>query len=157
MRFGEGLPDRSWYQSVPLIFLQGLPSGKHLRRLHRFSHWPASRVSRSDAHLIRGMIDSRNPIPSSVRKYSTRGGISEKDSRPTKCSSCSSRNVSESVFGLTPCSSDIRALNLIRPEVPSLLMMSRAHFLDIVVRIPPNAHTHRVSLSSHIFTSPLHT
>lgn len=144
-------------QTEPFDFLQGFPFGTHFRRLHRSSQRPAFWISRSDAHRSKGMIASWSAVPSFVKKYSTRGGISENASRSTRCSSCSSFSVSDSVPGLTPSSSAIRSLNLSRPFVPSLLMMRSAHFLDIVVRIPPNAHTHNVSLFSHIATTLLHS
>ena len=121
------------------------------------SHRSLFRLSRSDAHRSRGTIAFRSSDPSSVKKYSTRGGISEKDSRPINRSSRSSFNVSDRVLGLIPSSSDIRSLNRSRPDTPSLLMIRSAHFFDMHVRMPPKAHTHRVSLSSHIVTSILYT
>ena len=139
------------------FLLQGIPSGWQVRRRHIASHWSPSLLSRTDAHRSRGTITFRSSDPSSVKKYSTLGGISENDSRSIKRSSLSSFNVSDRVLGLIPSSSDIRSLNRSRPDTPSLLMIRRAHFFEMVVRIPPKAHTHRVSLSSHIVTSILYT
>ena len=64
------------------------------------------------AHFSRGIIALLSSAPSLVREYSTRGGISAKDSLLISPSACSSFNVSDNVFGLIPSNSFIRPLNL---------------------------------------------
>lgn len=60
----------------------------------------------------------RSSAPSPVRKYSTRGGVSAKDSRPTKPSLWSPFKVSESVLGQIPSKSERMSLNQSLPVPP---------------------------------------
>jgi hypothetical protein len=57
------------------------------------------KFSRFMVHGRSGRIASQCSFPSSMRKYSTRGGIPEKASRPTNPSFCSTTSVSVSVPG----------------------------------------------------------
>jgi len=82
------------------------------------------------------MIAFHSPLPSSVREYSTRGGISAKDSRCTKPSFCSFFRVSETVFGLTICSCFMSSLNRALPQLPMTLIIKSAHFLPITSIMP---------------------
>ena len=82
-------------------------------------------------HSKRGIIDFLRSTPSFVREYSTRGGISAKDSLLIKPSAWSSFSVSDRVLGLMPCRVCINLLNLSFPWLPNVLMIKSAHFLLI--------------------------
>ena len=88
------------------------------------------------AHFIRGIIASPSSIPSCDREYSTRGGISAKDSLFMSFSVWSSFSVSERVFGLIPFNCFIRSLNRSVPWLRRALMIRSAHFLPIMSMIP---------------------
>ena len=82
-------------------------------------------------HSKRGIIDFLRSIPSFVREYSTRGGISAKDSRLIRRSAWSSFSVSDNDLGLMPCKVSISLLNLRVPQLPNALIIRSAHFLLI--------------------------
>ena len=79
-------------------------------------------------------------IPSSVREYSTRGGISAYDSRFIKPSLWSFLSVCERVFGLTFGKWLSISLNLAFSQFPIVLMASRLHFLLIMSMTPSSGH-----------------
>jgi hypothetical protein len=57
---------------------------------------------RSEAQVIRGVINALRSTPSSVREYSTRGGISAKASLLMILSSSSSLSLEDKTVGLIP-------------------------------------------------------
>ena len=87
-------------------------------------------------HFKRGIIDFLSSVPSVVREYSTRGGISAKDSLVIKPSVWRPFSVSESVFGLMPFNVSMSLLNLSFPQLPNALMMRSVHFLLIMSMMP---------------------
>jgi hypothetical protein len=93
-------------------------------------------------HSRSGIIDFLSSVPSFVREYSTRGGISAKDSRVIRPSFWRSFNVSESVFGLMPCRVSIILLNLSFPWLPNVLIIRSAHFLLITSIMPFRGQRH---------------
>ena len=100
-------------------------------------------------HSKRGIIDFLSSVPSVVREYSTRGGISAKDSLVIKPSAWRSFSVSDRVFGLIPRSVSMSLLNLSFPLLPKVLMISSAHFLLITSMIPLSGQM-QTRLSSHM-------
>jgi len=85
-------------------------------------------------------------FPSSVREYSTRGGISLKLSFFTKPSACRAFKVSDKVFGLMSPSSFIKLLNLSVPWFPRAFVIRRVHFLLITSIIPFRGQKQRCSV-----------
>jgi len=108
----------------------------------QFAHRVLSMVLLFAVHSRSGIIDFLSSIPSFVREYSTRGGISAKDSRVISPSVCRSFSVSESVFGLMPCRVSIILLNLSFPWLPNVLIMRSAHFLLITSMMPFRGQRH---------------
>jgi len=94
------------------------------------------------AQCSSGIIAFLSSSPSSVKEYSTLGGISANDSLLTIPSACSSLRVSASVFGLMFPSCCISALNLSFPWFPIALTMSRDHFLPMTSITPSRGHRH---------------
>ncbi len=99
------------------------------------------------AHFKTGMIAFLSSMPSCVSEYSTRGGISAKDSLMTNPSACSSFKVSDNVFGLIPFNSFISPLNLSFPRLPRALMIKSAHFLLMTSMTPLRGQKQRWRLS----------
>lgn len=97
------------------------------------SLFPCSLVA---AHFKRGMIAFLSSIPSRVSEYSTRGGISAKDSLLINPSAWSSFSVSDKVFGLIPPNSSIKPLNLSLSRLPRALTIKSAHFLLMTSMTP---------------------
>lgn len=83
-------------------------------------------------HSRRGIIDFLSLTLSLVSEYSTRGGISAKDSLFINPSVCRSFSISERVFGPIPFSVSIILLNLSFSQLPRMLMMRSVHFLLIM-------------------------
>jgi hypothetical protein len=65
---------------------------------------------RLEAQVIRGVINVLRPTPSSVREYSTRGGISAKASLLMILSSSSSLSLEDKTVGLIPSGESISYL-----------------------------------------------
>ncbi len=87
-------------------------------------------------HFRRGRIAFLSSAPSFVREYSTRGGISAKDSRLISPSVCSSFSVSDRVFGLTLSRVFIKLVNRSFPLFPNALIIISAHFLLMMSMTP---------------------
>ena len=100
------------------------------------SHRSLSMLLLFAVHSKRGIIDFLSSMPSFVREYSTRGGISAKDSLVIRPSAWSSLSVSDRVFGLIPFNVSMILLNLSFLELPSALMIRSAHFLLIRSMMP---------------------
>ena len=82
------------------------------------------------------MIAFLSSAPFSVSEYSTRGGISAKDSLLIICSVWRSLSVSDKVFGLMPLNSFIKSLNLKVPRLPRALTTKSVHFLLMTSMTP---------------------
>lgn len=120
--------------------------------LHRPLHSSGVIFSLFIVHSRRGRMASQRSRPSSVRKYSTLGGISENASRPTNPSRRRTASVSVRVFGLIPASSFESSLNRMRGRLPSTWMIKSAHFLEIVSITPSSGQMHATLLSQAIVT-----
>ena len=104
-------------------------------------------------HSKSGIIDFLSSVPSFVREYSTRGGISAKDSRLIKPSAWRSFSVSDRVFGLMPFNVSMSLLNLNFPQLPMVLMMRSAHFLLIISMMPFSGQMQICSSFLHMMTA----
>jgi hypothetical protein len=113
------------------------------------------RLSRFSAHRIRGTTASQSCFPSSVKKYSTRGGISENTTLWINPSFWSSFNRSVSDLGLIPSRTLMISLNRNLSWCPRMLIRRIAHFFDIVVIIPSRGHKQIGLLSFSIVTLKL--
>jgi len=118
-------------------------------------HRCLSTISRFSAHWIKGRTASQSCFPSSVREYSTRGGISGKDSRWMRFSIRRSFNTSARVLGLIPLSLCIMSLNRIFSWWPMMLMIRMAHFFAMILMIPSRGHRQMIWLLFSIVTSKL--